>query len=142
MADNQPTIRVDHVEVQLIYLMTMAVYLFVRDIDRRLGLLFRNGKFNRQKMRLFEQIGKKVKELYFLEEELDKDMAYTTENRPGEFQLYQEEANEVARLMLLFVEKCGQSVENRDAVFSFLRGLENGAGIVQEKDIDRFYLKK
>ena len=142
MEDKKKALRVDHVETQLIYLMQQAIYLFIRDIDRRLGMLYRTGKFNKEKDKQFKQLGMKIKELYFLEEKFDRDLEMVTNGRPGEYQLYQEESNEIARLMLLYVEKCAESQENRDALFSFLRNLGDGYGIIQEKDIERFYLTK
>lgn len=132
----------DHVETQLIYLMAQAIYLFVRDIDRRLGILFKHGRFDKEKEKQFTDLGKKIKELYFLEQKFDADLEYTTKDKNGEYQLYQDESNEVARLLLLYVEKCAYSDDNRNAVFSFLQGLDEGCGIIQEKDIERFYLKK
>lgn len=141
-AEQRKHIRVDHVETQLIYLMQQAIYLLIRDIDRRLGFVYRNGKFNEKKEKLFRQLGEKINDLYNLERKFDADLEYSTDGKQGEYQLYQEESNELARLVLLFVEKCAENDDNRDAVFKFLRDLNNGCNIIQEKDIARFYLSK
>ena len=135
-------IRVDHVETQIIYLMQQAIYLFIRDIDRRLGILYKHGKFLAKKEKMFKRLGDKIKELYYIERDFDDNLEYTTQDKQGVYQLYQEQSNELARLILLFAEKCAENESNRDAVFKYLRELDGGCGIIKEKDIENFYLIK
>lgn len=62
----------------------------------------------------------------------------------GEMQDYDrahEDANEVARLLLLYADRCGYDQRNYEELFRTLRGMD-GLGKITEEVLEDFYMKK
>ena len=117
----------------------LSLELMIRDIERRLmaqGAGFR--KDAKQKFSRFLDFTKKA--LYYAEEltqeiyDVDADVKW--KNIP----VWQEESNELARLILLYADKSAD-VDNVEKIFNLLNALP-GEGIVTEEMLNNYRLKK
>ena len=55
---------------------------------------------------------------------------------------YFPDGNEIARLLLLYSDRCGYSQTNYEELFRVLRGMEGGLGVITEDVLKDFYMKK
>ena len=53
-----------------------------------------------------------------------------------------EDANEIARLLLLYADKCGYNQKNYEELFKTLRAMPDGLGKITEDVLKNFYMKK
>lgn len=53
-----------------------------------------------------------------------------------------EDANEIARLLLLYADRCGFNQKNYEELFRILRNMPNGLGEITEDVLKDFYMKK
>ncbi len=129
--------KIIDLETNLMYVLMRSVEYLVYDIDRRL----RNEKcqFNGDKKK---QIAKIQAQVDRTKEEFDKlEKDYTKNLNTSDYDLMMRDAFECIRLMLLYADRCGYDVDNRDAAFKFIRGLAS-AGVVTEEDLNRFYMAR
>ena len=137
MADNE--IKNIAVEVNTIYMMSLAMDLIIRDIEWRMRK--NQEAFRRDKKQLFTRFMQAVKTACILQEDMTQDIYREDEKHDyRNVQIWQEEANELARLMLLFADRSADQ-EVVDKIFSFIRE-QPAEGIVDEKLLDNFRLKK
>ena len=126
-------------EVNTIYMMSLAMDLIIRNIEWRMN---RNKEtFRRDKRQLFSRFMQSVKTACILQEDLTQDIYREDEKHDyRNVQVWQEEANELARLILLFADR---SVDQDvvDDIFSFIRK-QPAEGIVDENLLNDFRLKK
>ena len=82
-----------------------------------------------------------VKTACVLQEDMTQDI-YNEDEKHGyrNVQIWQEEANELARLMLLFADRSADQ-DIVDNIFKFIRE-QPAEGIVDENMLDNFRLKK
>lgn len=127
------------VEVNTIYMMSLAMDLLLRDIERRMSKY--RECFRRDKKQIFTRYMQAVKTSCILQEDLTQDI-YNEDEKYGyrNVQIWQEEANELARLMLLFADRSADQ-DVVDKIFSFIRE-QPAEGIVDEKMLDNFRLRK
>lgn len=52
------------------------------------------------------------------------------------------DGNEIARLLLLYSDRCGYNQANYEELFRFLRGMDGGLGLITEDVLKNFYMKK
>ena len=52
------------------------------------------------------------------------------------------DANEIARLLLLYSDRCGYSQKNYEELFRILRAMPDGLGKITEDVLKDFYMKK
>ena len=52
------------------------------------------------------------------------------------------DGNEIARLLLLYSDRCGYNQANYEELFRVLRGMEGGLGLITEEVLKNFYMKK
>ena len=74
----------------------------------------------------------------------DADLIKAVESR-GEVTDYDrahEDANEIARLLLLYADRCGYNQKNYEELFNILRSMPDGLGIMTEEVLKDFYMKK
>lgn len=137
MADNE--IKNIAVEVNTIYMMSLAMDLIIRDIEWRMS---RNrDSFRKDKKQLFTRFMQAVKTACILQEDMTQDIYREDEKHDyRNVQIWQEEANELARLMLLFADRSADQ-DVVDKIFAFIRE-QPCEGIVDEKMLESFYLKK
>ncbi len=97
--------------------------------------------FKREKKQLFSRYAKAVRDACYLQDQLTQDIFdVDAKHDYRNVQVWQEESNELARLILLFADR---SVDQNvvDKIFSFIRE-QPGEGIVDEKLLQSYYLKK
>ena len=131
-------IDVESVEANPLYMMSQAMDLILKDADRRMRA--KRGEFRHEKKYLFNRYAKAVKEACVLSEQLGEDIITSAATKDfKEFDTWQEESNELARLMLLYADKSSEEGAT-EAIFGYLNSFR-GAGIITEDVLKRFYLK-
>lgn len=125
------------VEVNTLYMMSLAMDLLIRDAERRLRM--DGAVFHREKKSLFNRFMQAVKTACILQEDLTQDI-YREDERHNyrNVQIWQEEANELARLMLMYADRSA-SQESCDKIHEFIKTIP-GDGIVDEDMLKQFYL--
>lgn len=126
-------------ETNVLYMMSLAMDLILRNNE---WLMYKQREaFKREKKQLFTRYTKTVRDACFLQDQLtqdifDCDSVHDFKN----IQIWQEEANELARLVLLFADRSAdqQVVDN---IFKFVRE-QPADGIVDEQMLSNFYLNK
>ncbi len=131
-------VTVQSVETNVLYMGVMALDLILQDAERRMRAA--GGEFKYEKKMAFNRFFKAVKEARMMSERLQDDVVASTEKSSyRDYDIWLGEANELARLILLFADKA--TVEgNSDAVFDRLDSLQ-GEGIITDDVLQRFYLR-
>lgn len=125
--------------INSIYMMSLSMDLMIRVADRMMRK--EGATFRREKRQIFTRFMKAVNTACILQEELSQDIYREDEKHNFKnVQTWQGEANELARLILLFADRSAdQNVV--DGIFKFIRSTP-GEGIVDEQLLSNFYLKK
>lgn len=139
--NNTPINRsVEDLEINLLYIAAMAMERIIDDIERRLQA---KGKaFQREKKMRFKDIMSSIKNVKRQNDLIDQiDYAEGLRGNYEKYQYYQEDAYELARILLLFADRHTKDVEAGNQVAKYLRSMDS-ADIVTEQILERFYLKK
>ena len=121
------------------YLMSLALDLILRESEWKMRL--RNEGYKKEKKQIFSRYTKAVRTACVLQEQLTQDIWDVEENyNYKNVDLWLEQANELARLILMFADR-SVDVDVVDKIFKFIRE-QPGEGIVDEKLLDEFRLKK
>ena len=125
--------------VNTIYMMSLAMDLMIREIERKMRA--EGATFRREKRQIFTRFMKAVNTACILQEELTQDIFREDEKHNFKnIQIWQDEANELARLVLLYADKSADQ-DVCDKIHAFIRE-QPGDGIVTEEMLKSFYLKK
>lgn len=136
MSENKITVQ--SVETNVLYMGVMALDLILRDAERRMRVA--GGEFKYEKKMAFNRFFKSVKEACLMAERLQDDVVGSTaKSSYRDYDVWLGEANELARLILLFADKSTVD-HNSEAVFDRLDSLK-GEGIITEEVLQRFYLQ-
>ena len=131
-------ITVQSVETNVLYMGVMALDLILRDTERRMRAI--GGEFKYEKKMAFNRFIKSVKEACLMAERLQDDVvASTAGSSYKDYDVWLGEANELARLILLYADKSSEDGAT-EAIFGYLNSFK-GAGVVSEDDLRRFFLK-
>lgn len=131
---------VEDMEINILYIAAMAFERIIDDVERRLNAKKRTFHFEK-KLR-FRQIMDSIKNIKRLSDVIDQeDYAKGLAGNYESYQYYQEDAYELARILLLFADRHSKNIEVGNEVAKFLRSKES-AEIVDENVLERFYLKK
>ena len=121
------------------YLMSLALDLILRESEWKMRL--RNEGYKKEKKQIFSRYTKAVRTACVLQEQLTQDIWDVEEKyNYKNVDLWLEQANELARLILMFADR-SVDVDVVDKIFKFIRE-QPGEGIVDEKLLDEFRLKK
>ena len=132
--------QVERVEINVTYVIALALSMLINDIEK--SLLSRRVRYKQDRKRRFNNIISSIKEIKRNLDIIDYiDFAEDLEGHYDAYQYYQEDAAELARLVLLFADRQGYHPDNANAVFRLLRS-QTGEGIIDEETLKRFYLKK
>lgn len=127
-------------EINTLYLVALAMDRLMMDFERRMRIA--HQEFRRDKKYQFRQIMDGIQRAYRAFQLLNDDIEHSCVSRGWDvLDCWAEEALEIVRLLLLYDDRCGKSITNRDAVFKMLREME-GDGVITEEALSRFYLKK
>ena len=125
-------------EINAIYMMSLAMDLILRDADWRMRK--HREAFKHEKKQQFTRFTKAVRDACYLQELLTQDIFDCDEKHDWKnIPVWQEESNELARLVLLFADRSSDA-DVVDRIFSFIRE-QPAEGIVTEKLLESFYLK-
>lgn len=121
------------------FMTMLTMELMLRDVEKRLS---REGaSIQREKKQNFTRFLENYKRaLYFADKLSDTIYEVDAENKWKNIPIWQEESNELARLILLYADKSA-NVDNANKVFQLLRELP-GEGIITEEVLENYYLKK
>lgn len=126
-------------ETNLLYMASLAMDLILRNNEWLMSKQLES--FKREKKQLFTRYTKAVRDACWLQDQLTQDIFdCDAKNSFRNVQIWQEEANELARLMLLFADRSADQ-DVVDKIFSFIRE-QPAEGIVDEKMLDNFRLRK
>lgn len=132
------SVSIEDVEANVLYMMSQAMDLILRDADRRMR--GRGGEFKREKKQLFRRYSDAVRTACVISERLGDDVIASACGKGfRDFDLWREESNELARLILLFADKSSEDGAS-DAIFGYLQSFK-GAGIIDNDTLDKFRLK-
>lgn len=126
-------------ETNVLYMMSLTMDLILRHNEWLMAK--QRESFKREKKQLFNRYSKAVRDACYLQEQLTQDI-YDVDEKHNfrNIQLWQEESNELARLILMYADRSvNQDVV--DKIFSYIRE-QPAEGIVDEKMLDDFRLKK
>lgn len=126
-------------ETNVLYMMSIAMDLILRNNEWMMAKV--RQYFKHDKKQVFTRYTKAVRDACYLQDLLMQDIFDVDEkNDFRNVQTWQGEANELARLILLFADRSAdQNVV--DGIFKFIRSTP-GEGIVDEQLLSNFYLKK
>ena len=126
------------VEINVLYIGVMALDLILRDAERRMRLA--GGEFRFEKKQRFNRFFRSVKDACVQAEALQDDVVRCTEKSSyKDYDIWLGEANELARLILLFADK-STTEGAAEMVFDCLDSFK-GEGIINDEVLQRFYLK-
>lgn len=132
--------QVERVEINVTYVIALALSMLINDIEK--SLISRKVRYKQDRKRRFNNIISSIKEIKRNLDIIDYiDFAEDLEGHYDAYQYYQEDAAELARLVLLFADRQGHDPDNANEVFRLLRS-QKGEGIIDEETLKRFYLKK
>ena len=122
-----------------IFLMAFAQDLMIQDLTRRLNA---KGEGLRQRSRynLNQMLANLKKASHFADELREELFEADAENKWKNIQVWQDESNELARLVLLYQDR-EQHPEVCNDIFKYIRSTE-GEGVVDEEMLKRYYLIK
>lgn len=122
-----------------IFLMAFAEDLMIQDLIRRLNASG-DGLRQRSKFNLNQMLSCLKKASHFADELREELFEADAENKWKNIQVWQDEANEVARLVLLWEDR-EPHPEVCNKIFKFIRSTE-GDGIVDDNLLRNYYLNK
>ena len=126
-------------ETNLLYMASLTMDLLLRHNEWLMSK--QRESFKREKKQLFNRYTKAVRDACILQEMLTQDIYdVDAKNNFRNIQVWQEESNELARLMLLYADRSANQ-DAVDAIFKFIRE-QPAEGIVDEAMLDNFRLKK
>lgn len=131
---------VENLEINLMYILSMAIERIMNDIERRLAE--KKSAYKMEKKMRLSNILKAIKNIKMNSDLIDQiDFGEGLVGNYDSYQYYQEDAYELARILLLFSDRHTKDVEMGYKTAKFLRSFE-GEGIITEEVLERFYLKK
>ena len=128
----EKTLKQASCETNVLYMMSLAMDLILRNNEWLMSRL--RQSFRKDKKQLFTRYAKTVRDACYLQDLLTQDIFDADEkNDYRNIQIWQDEANELSRLVLLFADRSAdQGVVDE----------QPGEGIVTEEMLESFYLKK
>ena len=132
------TLKQASLETNALYMLSLAMDLILRNNEWLMAK--KREYFKHEKKQLFTRYTKSVRDACYLQDKLTQDIYDVDEaNNFKNVDIWLEEANELARLILLFADRSANT-DVVDAIFKHIRSLP-GDGIVDEKMLESFYLK-
>ena len=132
------TLKQASLETNALYMLSLAMDLILRNNEWLMAK--KREYFKHEKKQLFTRYTKAVRDACYLQDKLTQDIYDVDEaNNFKNVDIWLEEANELARLILLFADRSANT-DVVEAIFKHIRSLP-GDGIVDEKMLESFYLK-
>lgn len=140
----KPKVTFDDVTINSLFMMSLSMDIMLRYLDRKMQIAaYKMGKvggFKYEKKMLFKRFTNSVRDACIYAEQLGDDVINVTEkSNYKDLNIWQREANELARLVLTYADKSSEEGVT-ESIFGYLNSFK-GAGIVNEENLKPFYLK-
>lgn len=137
--EEQSRMSVENAEINILYTTAFAIYFIAQDAERRMNAAGMSLGFRRKQ--LFNGIIKDLQGAKRKQDELYQDYIKAWENNIKNYDEEQENANSLARLLMLWFDRV-EGWENKEkAVEEFIKTL-SPEDVVSEDSLKRFKIKK
>lgn len=128
----------DNLIINTAFMTALTLELFIRDLEKRMAM--QGASFQREAKQKFTRFLDFTKKALYYAEELTQEIYNVDEQAHWKnIPVWQEESNELARLILLYADRSSNADAVND-IFKFLRSIP-GEGIVTEEMLDNYRLK-
>lgn len=135
----QSRMSVENAEINILYTTAFAIYLLAQDAERRMNNSGMSLRFRCKQ--LFNGIIKDLQGAKRKQDELYEDYIKAWGNNVKNYEEEQENANSLARLLMLWFDRVEGWSNKEKAVEDFIKTL-SPEDAVTEESLKRFYLKK
>ena len=137
--EEQSRMSVENAEINILYTTAFAIYFIAQDAERRMNAAGMSLGFRRRQ--LFNGIIKDLQAAKRKQDELYQDYIKAWENNIKNYDEEQENANSLARLLMLWFDRVEGWEDKEKAVENFIKTL-SPEDIVREDSLKRFKIKK
>lgn len=137
--EEQSRMSVENAEINILYTTAFAIYFIAQDAERRMNAAGMSLGFRRRQ--LFNGIIKDLQGAKCKQDELYKDYIKAWKNNIKNYDEEQENANSLARLLMLWFDRVEGWEDKEKAVEEFIKTL-SPEDIVSEDSLKRFKIKK
>lgn len=137
--EEQSRMSVENAEINILYTTAFAIYFIAQDAERRMNAAGMSLGFRRRQ--LFNGIIKDLQAAKRKQDELYQDYIKAWENNIKNYDEEQENANSLARLLMLWFDRVEGWEDKEKAVEEFIKTL-SPEDIVNEDSLKRFKIKK
>ena len=137
--EEQSRMSVENAEINILYTTAFAIYFIAQDAERRMNAAGMSLGFRRRQ--LFNGIIKDLQGAKRKQDELYKDYIKAWENNIKNYDEEQENANSLARLLMLWFDRVEGWEDKEKAVEEFIKTL-SPEDVVSEDSLKRFKIKK
>ena len=137
--EEQSRMSVENAEINILYTTAFAIYFIAQDAERRMNAAGMSLGFRRRQ--LFNGITKDLQGVKRKQDELYKDYIKAWKNNIKNYDEEQENANSLARLLMLWFDRVEGWEDKEKAVEEFIKTL-SPEDVVSEDSLKRFKIKK
>lgn len=137
--EEQSRMSVENAEINVLYTTAFAIYLIAQDAEQRMNTAGMSLGFRRRQ--LFNGIIKDLQGAKRKQDELYQDYIKAWKNNIKNYDEEQENANSLARLLMLWFDRVEGWEDKEKAVEEFIKTL-SPEDIVSEDSLKRFKIKK
>ena len=137
--EEQSRMSVENAEINILYTTAFAIYFIAQDAERRMNAAGMSLGFRRRQ--LFNGIIKDLQGAKRKQDELYKDYIKAWKNNIKNYDEEQENANSLARLLMLWFDRVEGWEDKEKAVEEFIKTL-SPEDVVSEDSLKRFKIKK
>ena len=137
--EEQSRMSVENAEINILYTTAFAIYFIAQDAERRMNATGMSLGFRRRQ--LFNGIIKDLQGVKRKQDELYQDYIKAWKNNAKNYDEEQENANSLARLLMLWFDRVEGWEDKEKAVEEFIKTL-SPEDIVSEDSLKRFKIKK
>ena len=137
--EEQSRMSVENAEINILYTTAFAIYFIAQDAERRMNAAGMSLGFRRRQ--LFNGIIKDLQGAKRKQDELYQDYIKAWKNNTKNYDEEQENANSLARLLMLWFDRVEGREDKEKAVEEFIKTL-SPEDVVSEDSLKRFKIKK
>ena len=137
--EEQSRMSVENAEINILYTTAFAIYFIAQDAERRMNAAGMSLGFRRRQ--LFNGIIKDLQGAKRKQDELYQDYIKAWKNNIKKYDEEQENANSLARLLMLWFDRVEGWEDKEKAVEEFIKTL-SPEDVVSEDSLKRFKIKK
>ena len=137
--EEQSRMSVENAEINILYTTAFAIYFIAQDAERRMNAAGMSLGFRRRQ--LFNGIIKDLQGSKRKQDELYQDYIKAWKNNAKNYDEEQENANSLARLLMLWFDRVEGWEDKEKAVEEFIKTL-SPEDVVSEDSLKRFKIKK